>query len=64
MNAERDQYIVTKHYGAGMAHIHGTTHLLEDAVALAERHSKAKGKFKGRAVVRVWKLEKEVEVKV
>lgn len=56
------KYFVTKHYGEGMVHHVGrTVDTLKEAKEIAKQF-KFKGGFRAKAVLRIWKMEKEIEI--
>ena len=58
----RRLYFVTKHYGEGMVHHVGrTVASRKEAIKIAKRF-KFKGKFRGKAALRIWKMEKEITI--
>lgn len=55
-------YLVTKHFGEGMMHHCGKPlATLRDAKDAAKRMT-SKGRFRPKAVVRIWKIVSETEV--
>lgn len=58
----KPKFFVTKHYGEGMVHHVGrTSDSLGAAKKIANRF-KFKGGFRGKAVLRIWKMVEEVEI--
>lgn len=56
------KYFITKHYGEGFVHHIGrTVSTLKEAKAQAKRF-KFKGGFRGKAVLRIWKMEEEIKI--
>lgn len=56
------KYFVTKHYGEGMVHHVGRTVDTRKAANEIAARFKFKGKFRGKAVLRIWKIEKEITI--
>lgn len=56
------KYCVTKHFGEGMVHMAGrSVSSLAKAKILAKKF-KFKGGFRAKAVLRIWKMEQEIEI--
>ena len=59
---KKPKYFITKHFNEGMVHHVGKVYdTLKEARANAKRF-KFKGGFRGRTVLRIWRMEQEIEI--
>jgi len=59
---KRAKYLVTKHYGEGYVHHVGRPFDSRKDAEDAAKRLRFKGGFRAKAVLRIWKMEKEIVI--